>query len=279
MTGGHPDTARQARDAVTWLFVPGDRPERFGKAAASGADVVVLDLEDAVAPERKEDARRHVCAWVAEGHECAVRVNAPGTRWHTGDLAALSGSGCAVMLPKADDPVAVREVAEMLGGSPTLIALVETARGVLNARGIAAIPAVARLAFGSFDLTAELGVDPADREALAQARGALVLASAAAGVPGPVDGVTSDLGDEDLLTEDVGYARRLGFTGKLCVHPKQVAVAAAALRPNEHETRWARQVVDAAAGGGVAAVGGRMVDKPVLDRARRILRQSERIEQ
>ncbi|HEX2316977.1 MAG TPA: CoA ester lyase [Thermomonospora sp.] len=266
-------TARRAQDAATVLFVPGDRPERFAKAAAAGADLVVVDLEDAVAPGRKDEARRNAAAWVAEGHECAVRVNASGTRWHDADVAALAGHSCAVMLPKADDPAAVRRVTERLGGSPALIALVETARGVLDARDVAAAPGVRRLAFGSFDLAAELGADPADREALAAARAALVLASAA-GLPVPVDGVTGQLHDDDLLTDDVRYARRLGFTGKLCVHPRQVAVAAAALRPTAEEVRWARTVVDAAAQGGAVAVDGQMVDKPVLDRAHRVLRQS-----
>ncbi|QWF84892.1 HpcH/HpaI aldolase/citrate lyase family protein [Amycolatopsis sp. CA-230715] len=257
-------TAR-AGDAATMLFVPGDRPDRFAKAAAAGADLVVLDLEDAVAPDRKAEARGHVARWVAGNPGCAVRVNAAETPWQGEDLAVVSRYECVVMLPKAD-PAAARAVTN------ELIALVETARGVLDAREVAAVPNVRRLAFGSFDLAAELGVDPADRDALAPARSALVLASAAAGLSGPVDGVTADLHDETVLTDDVRYARRLGFTGKLCVHPKQVPIAAAALCPTGEEVRWARSVLGAASHGGAAAVRGQLVDKPVLDRARRILR-------
>lgn len=263
--------ATRAREAATLLFVPGDRPERFGKAVASGASLVVLDLEDAVAPERKEYAREQVVAWLEENPECAVRVNAAGTAWHEEDLAVLSHRRCTVMLPKAE-PATTRTAAEQLGDLPVVIALVETASGVLDARETATVPNVQRLAFGSFDLAAELGTDPADRDAFVAARSALVLASAAAGLPGPIDGVTADLDNAAHLTDEVHYARRLGFA-ELCIHPIQVPVAAAALRPTREEIRWAQSILDAGAGGAVA-VNGQMVDKPVLERAQRILRQA-----
>ncbi|GAA1248461.1 CoA ester lyase [Prauserella halophila] len=275
---GHPDIARRTREATTFLFVPGDRPERFEKASASGADLVVLDLEDAVAPERKDAARDHVAEWLTQGHECAVRVNPPGSPWHEQDLTALAGHSGALMLPKADTPATVQQVVRTLDDVPPIVALVETALGVVQAADLAAVPSVERLAFGSFDLAAELGVDPVDREALAAARGALVLGSAAAGLAGPIDGVTADLDDSDVLTDDVRYARRLGFTGKLCVHPKQLSPVTAAFRPGDDEIRWARKVVDATEAGrgthGAVAVDGQMVDKPVLERAHRTLRQT-----
>ncbi|WP_194903589.1 HpcH/HpaI aldolase/citrate lyase family protein [Catenulispora rubra] len=273
MTAGAHRTAARARAATTLLFVPGDRPDRFGKATAAGASLVVLDLEDGVAPDRKVYAREQVVTWLAEHRECAVRVNAAGTAWHDEDLAVLRERLCTVMLPKAD-PESTRTAAKLLGMLPVLIALVETARGVLDARQTAAVPNVHRLALGTFDLAAELGADPADREALAAARGALVLASAAAGLPGPVDGVTADLNNELQLIDEVRNARRLGFTGKLCVHPKQVPVATEVLRPTREETHWAQSVLDAAGSGGAISVDGRLVDKPVLDRARHILRQA-----
>jgi citrate lyase subunit beta/citryl-CoA lyase len=128
---------------------------------------------------------------------------------------------------------------------------------------------VTRLAFGSVDLAAQLGVAPEDREPFAYARSRLVIASAAAGLAPPVDGVTTDLGAGSPLEEDVRYARRLGFGGKLCIHPKQVAPARAGFAPTDAERAWARRVV--AAGDGVSVVDGRMVDKPVLGRARHIL--------
>ena len=110
----------------TLLFVPGDRPERFAKAAASGAGLVVLDLEDAVSPEHKEAARVHVRAWLAEGHRCAVRINATGTPWHDEDVEAVSGHGCALMVPMADSAEELRDLARRAGTE--LIALVETVR-------------------------------------------------------------------------------------------------------------------------------------------------------
>lgn len=256
--------------AGTALFVPGHRPHLFDKAAGAGADVVVLDLEDAVPPAAKNDARAAVAAWLATGAVAAVRINGSGSPWHADDVAGLTDWTGIVMVPKAEDPTLLAALAERLDRT-ALVALVETARGVIGAPAVAATKGVARLAFGSVDLGAELGVDPEDREAMAVARGALVLASAGAGIAPPLDGVTQDLTDDARLREDVTYARRLGFTGKLCVHPRQVPVAAAALTPTSQEVAWARAVVAAAGDGGVVSLDGRMVDRPVVERARRIL--------
>ncbi len=258
--------------ARTLRFVPGDRPERFAKAVASGADLVVADLEDAVAPGQKQQARANVAEWLDTAPVAAVRVNGAGTPWHKDDLAMVSGRACVVLLPKAEDVALVAAVTARLADGSALVALVETARGVLAVSDLAHGVEVARLAFGSFDLAAELGVSPDDREAMAPARGALVLASAAAGLPPPVDGVTGYVPDVGALRADVEHARRLGFTGKLCIHPRQVEPAAEALSPSHAEILWAQAVVQAAATtGGVAVIEGRMVDKPVLDRAARLL--------
>lgn len=259
-----------AADARTLLFVPGDRPDRFPKAAAAGADLLVLDLEDAVAPGAKEAARASVVAWLrASDAPTAVRVNAAGSPWHDADLAALDDLPVPVMVPKAEDPDAL---ATLAGRGHDVVALLETARGVLAAPRIAAVPGVVRLALGTFDLAAELGVDPDDALAMAAARGGLVLASAAAGLDGPVDGVTADVRDTDRLVADVRRAAALGFGGKLCIHPAQVAPTALALAPGHDEVAWARRVVEAAADpDGLLLLDGRMVDRPVVVRARRIL--------
>jgi citrate lyase subunit beta/citryl-CoA lyase len=262
--------------ARTLLFVPGDRPERFDKAAAAGADLVVLDLEDAVAPDAKDRARDDVVGWLrSTDAPAAVRVNAAGTPWHDRDLAALRDVGRAVtvVLPKAEDVASVAAVVDALTGADGVVALLETARGVLRADAIAAVPGVVRLALGTYDLAAELAVDPDDPSAMAAARGGLVLASAAAGLAGPVDGVTGDVRDADRLVADVRRAVALGFAGKLCIHPAQVGPTAAAFAPGDDELAWASRVVDAAesAGDGVILVDGRMVDRPVVDRARRLL--------
>jgi citrate lyase subunit beta/citryl-CoA lyase len=261
---------RCARAGVV-LFVPGDRPERFDRAAATGA-LVTIDLEDAVGPDGKAAARESARAWLARGNRAVVRINGIGTEWHAADVAALSTvDGAAVMLPKAEDPAAIDGLAAALGPDPVVIALVETAAGVLGAGSIARARGVRRLAFGHLDLAAQLGVDPGDRTALQTYRCALVLASAAAGLPGPVDGVSTDLSDEQLLADDTAYARSLGFTGKLCIHPRQVSVAAGVLRPTAAELAWAGRIVAAAGGAAVVTVDGRMVDRPVVERARRLL--------
>jgi citrate lyase subunit beta/citryl-CoA lyase len=262
-------------EPLTLLFVPGDRPDRFDKAAAAGPDLVVLDLEDAVAPDAKDAARDHVVAWLGAGGRAAVRINAAGTPGHDEDLRALSGTALPVMLPKAEDPAGLAGVAARLHPGATLLALVETAAGVLAAPSLAAVDRVARLVLGTYDLAAQLGVSPDDRDAMAGARQALVLASAAAGLAGPVDGVTGDVGDDDRLRDDLAYAVRLGFGGKLCIHPRQVPVAREAFLPSAEELAWARRVVEAAAGAGAVLLDGAMVDKPVVDRARRLLAAAE----
>ncbi|HUY45542.1 MAG TPA: CoA ester lyase [Streptosporangiaceae bacterium] len=262
----------QLEGARTLLFVPGNRPERFSKAVASGADLVIVDLEDAVPAGDKVAARQATVAWLAAGNACAVRVNARGTDWHEDDVAALVGHGCVVVVPKAEEAGALDQLGSRLTPAACLMALVETAKGVLATAAIASVPAVRRLAFGSFDLAAELGVAPDDPLAMASSRGALALASAAAGIVPPVDGVSDDVADSDTLRRDVDHARRLGFSGKLCIHPRQVAVVHQALRPSDVEVAWAQAVVQGAGpGGGVAVVAGRMVDRPVVRRAHRIL--------
>ena len=256
--------------ARTLLFVPGDRPDRFAKAAATGADGVIVDLEDAVAPARKDAARAEVQAWLAGGGTGIVRVNAPGTPWHEDDLRLAAERRIPVVLPKAEDPDVVARVVAAVAGAP-VVALIETAAGVLAARAVCGVDGVVRAAFGNVDLAAELGVDHADHTALSHARQSVVLASAAAGAAPPIDGVTTAIGDDEALRDDVRHAVRLGFTGKLCIHPRQVAVAHGALAPTVEQQEWARRVLAAAPDGAAAAVDGQMVDAPVLARARRIL--------
>ncbi|MFT6533770.1 MAG: citrate lyase subunit beta/citryl-CoA lyase [Limimaricola cinnabarinus] len=256
----------------SFLFVPANRPERFAKAAASGADAVILDLEDAVAREDKEAARAALDTRFTD-LPVIVRVNAIGTEWHDADLAALRALGvAAVMLPKSETPETVSEVHRQLGGQMPLLALVESAQGLANARTIAAAQGVARLVFGSIDYCADLGCAHL-REILQPARAELVLASRLAGIAAPVDGVTTDLSDPEITRSDASHARDHGMTGKLCIHPKQVAPTIAAFLPSDVERDWARRVL--AAGDGAVAVDGAMVDEPVRIRARTILAAGE----
>jgi citrate lyase subunit beta/citryl-CoA lyase len=259
--------------ARSLLFVPGDKPARFAKAEASGADGVVLDLEDAVAAANKDAARSGVAAWLATGRSGTVRVNAADTPWFADDLSMLGGAGdTSVMLPKASVE-SVAAVVAALGERTRVVVLLETAPGILSAAAICGCPNVIRAAFGSIDLSTELGVDPDDREALLHARSSVVLASAAGGIAAPFDGVTTDVADAEVARADAAYAARLGFSGKLCIHPIQVAAVNAAFDPDSDQIAWARDVL-AVEGSGAATVGGHMIDAPVLERARRIIARS-----
>lgn len=250
------------------LFVPASRPDRFEKAAASGADAVILDLEDAVGAHEKERARAALsCDFTRL--PVLVRINGRGTPWHNADIDAVRKlAPSAVMLPKAEDAQAVRGVREDLGGGIPVIGLIETARGLADARAIAAVDGVVRLAFGSVDFCADLGCDHL-RDVLLPARFELVLASRLAGIEAPIDGVTTALDDADLCEKDARHARALGMGGKLCIHPRQVAAVERAFRPSEADLTWARRVV--ASGEGAVSLDGAMVDEPVRARARAII--------
>jgi citrate lyase subunit beta / citryl-CoA lyase len=204
-----------------------------------------------------------------------LRINDEATPWFDADLGLLAQvRGCSSMLPKAEQPATVARVRAACPGTPVL-ALIESARGVLNAETLAECEGVSRLVFGTLDfaLDLDLSADPAFGDlGLDHAASRLALASRAAGLPAPVAGVTPDIDDEARLLADFARARAHGFGAKLCIHPKQVAVIHAALQPGADELDWARRVVAAAEGSlGAVRVDGRMVDKPVLQRAWRLL--------
>jgi citrate lyase subunit beta/citryl-CoA lyase len=256
------------------LFVPGDRPERFIKAATSGCDCVIVDLEDAVAPQNKITARERTAAALSQLKNISipviVRINAAGSAWHDGDIALLQHLSVAgVMLPKAERKEDLMLVANALGNRAGVIALIESAAGIANARALAS--AAARLAFGSLDFAADLGCAHT-REALLLSRLELVLASRLAGLPGPIDGVTTAIDAEQAIEDDAAYAAGLGFSGKLLIHPRQIAPAKRGFFPTAKEIEWAQRVV-ASATTGVANVDGAMVDAPVLRRAQLILKR------
>ncbi|MET8901758.1 CoA ester lyase [Streptomyces sp. NPDC004538] len=255
--------------ARSLLFVPGHRPDRFAKAVSADADVVIIDLEDAVAPQDKDMARANVAAWLSEGNGAVVRINAPGTQWCDADLETATRYGAPVMVPKSEDPSVLADIACRTAGKCLLLPLVETAAGVERAADVCTTAGAVRAAFGNVDFSSQLGIAHDDHLALTYARSRLVSASAAAGLCPPVDGVTTSVKDMDVLSADVEHARRLGFTGKLCIHPSQIAPVASRFAPSESEQHWARTVVTA--GDSVTMVGGQMVDKPLLQRARRIL--------
>jgi citrate lyase subunit beta/citryl-CoA lyase len=265
--------------ARSFLFVPGHRPERFAKALASGADAVIIDLEDAVPLDAKIAARDALlAAWpdfdAAQRARLLVRVNPFGTPWYQADLVAvtnLTGLG-AVMLPKAETPQHIAHAAQT-SGLPVL-PLIESAEGLGQMDLMARTPGVLRLVLGHIDLQADLGLSCGPDEAeLAPVRLALVVASRRAGLPSPVDGVTTATTNAEVLARDAQRSRRFGMGAKLCIHPAQVDGVHQALAPTEAECDWARRVLAAevAAGGGAFSVDGKMVDPPVLLLARQIL--------
>ena len=271
------DPRAAAAAAITWLFVPGDRPDRFAKAAGSGADEIILDLEDAVAPTDKATARQHIGDWLRQGGSGWVRINAADTAWFEADLAELAAAAGlrGVMVPKAEETAPLERVRRAVTQHAGLVALVESARGVAAAADLAGCPAVDRLAFGSVDFAVDLDAVE-EWDSLLLARSGLVLASRAAGKPGPIDGVTRSIDDTALVGREAARSRRLGFSGKLAIHPAQLPAIAAAFRPEPAEIEWARSLVAAVEQGssGALAVDGQMIDKPVLDRAHALLRRA-----
>ncbi|MDP3619605.1 MAG: CoA ester lyase [Ramlibacter sp.] len=255
-------------DITVALFVPGDRPERFVKAASTDADAIIIDLEDAVAADGKDQARAALKRDFTD-KPVLVRVNGIGTPWHDRDIAALRGHGfSAVVLPKAEFGPEFETLCEQL--DLPVVALIESVRGLADARRIAITRNVGRIAFGSIDFSADLGCGHT-REALLLARSELVVACRLAGLPQPIDGVTTAIDDAPLIASDARHARDLGFSGKLCIHPRQVTAIQAGFSPDEAEVLWARKVM--ASGDGAVAIDGAMVDEPVRIRARSILKR------
>ncbi len=281
--------AALALPARSLLFVPGHQPARFDKACQSGADAIVIDLEDAVPPDRKDAARTQAGAWLAARRGAnagaspivGLRINAADTPWHAGDVAMCIAAGIeALMLPKAEDANVLATLAQAL--SETLLwPLVETARGIDRVAAIAGAPHVQRLMFGSIDLQADLDIE-SDEEGLGLEllfhRSQVVLASRLAGLQPPVDGVSTAIDDAARLEDHARRARALGFGGKLCIHPKQVAAVNRGFSPTAERVAWARKVLaaDAASGGAPVAVDGKMVDRPVVLKAQAVVRATGR---
>ncbi|HSE82143.1 MAG TPA: CoA ester lyase [Gaiellaceae bacterium] len=268
--------------ARSLLFAPGLEEGKLRKALAAGADAVVADLEDAV-PAGEKDAARAVVRRVLEGAATrslvTVRPNAVGTPHWEADLEAVSGLELdALVLPKAT-PEAVTALGP---DGPPVIAIVETALGLRQAHDTARLPRVAALVLGAVDLGAELGLEPrADGLEVLYARSQLVVDSAAAGIRSPFDLVHVDIRDDEGLDAEARLARSLGFRGKACIHPSQIEIVNRVFSPTKEEQEHARRVIDAyehaiADGRGVVALDGEMIDLPVVERARRVLAETER---
>ena len=255
----------------SYLFVPGNRPERFDKALASGADAVIVDLEDAVPPDQKNAARATVAAWLSAARPIVLRINAAGTPWFRDDVALCRSQGvAAVMLAKAER---VEDLVAIGDGVP-LIPLIESAAGFDALRAIATAPNVQRLAFGAIDFQLDLNMR-AGFDELIFFRSKLVLASKLAGLAVPIDSPSTAIEDLGEVGRDAQSARRLGFGAKLCIHPKQVDAVNRSFSPSAAEVAWAERVIAVAAQsqGAAVALDGKMIDKPVILRAQAILRE------
>ncbi len=224
---------------VSYLFVPGSRPERFDKA---------------------------IC----------LRINSADTAWFVSDLALCAHAGvAAVMLPKAAQVADIERL--RTAGARRVLPLIESAQGFANLSALAAAEGVDRLAFGSIDFAVDLGIEGDDRE-LDYFRSQLVLASRLAGIAPPIDGVTTAIDDKVVLESETLRGKRFGFGGKLCIHPAQLSIVHAGYLPQAAEVDWAERVLAAAAGsqGAAVAVDGKMVDRPVILKAQRILARAGR---
>lgn len=259
----------------SFLFVPANRPDRFDKALACGADAVVIDLEDAVPPDNKTEARHAVASWLAAHHRVIVRINAADTPWFKDDLALARLPGVAgIMLPKTERIDEVFSVS-CIGAGTAVFPMIETAAGLHNVHTIARAQGVQRLVFGSIDFQLDLGISGDELELLPY-RAQLVMASRLARLGAPIDGVSTSIDDQAALAADTLRSRRLGFGAKLCIHPKQVGAVNAAFCATAEELAWARRVLEAAArsAGAAVAVDGRMVDRPVMMRAQAIVQEA-----
>jgi citrate lyase subunit beta/citryl-CoA lyase len=265
-------TNHAAGVARSYLFVPANRPDRVNKAIATGADEVIVDLEDAVSSDEKLNAREDLRHLQCDA-TVFVRINSVDSEFFEDDVAVCDTIDFVkgIVLPMVRSAEDVRTVMRRLRRHIPVLALVESAEGILAAEDIASSGA-SRLMFGSADYCANLAAPPSP-ELFVYPRSRLVVASAASTLPPPVDGPTLDFRDESLLMADLRAARALGMGGKLCIHPSQVRLVRDAYESTEAEREWARSILDESTqhNGAVFAFLGEMVDGPVLDRAHRIL--------
>jgi citrate lyase subunit beta/citryl-CoA lyase len=255
----------------SYLFAPGHNEKLLGRVSEAGADAVMLDLEDAVPPHAKAQARAMVADILAD-HRAWVRINAVGTALAAADLDAVAGLAAGIRIPKVESAGDVRWVRDRAPDTP-LICAIESARGILAAQEIASAHGVRHLSLGGIDLRRDLGATDGNLQTL-YARSHLVVASRAAGVDPPIDSVYARLDDEAGLRDQAEFARSLGFFGKSAIHPRQLPILHEVFTPSAQELEWAQTVLDAFEGAGCEAVklpDGEFIDLPVANRARRLL--------
>jgi citrate lyase subunit beta/citryl-CoA lyase len=281
------------------LFVPGAEPRKLDKARGAGADTVLLDLEDSVAPQQKAEARAIVAAALRDGGfgdtELGVRVNPPGTPYFEADLEAVIGAGArTIMLPKSESIEQIAAVADTIttlergfretpGAAARLLLLIESPEGVANATAIGhATPRVEALCFGHADFALSMGLTEADAShgIIYHARCTVAIAAKACGVA-PIDCIHLAVKDEEAFRRDTELGLHLGFEGKLCIHPRQVEIANQIYTPGKEQIEHAMRVVEAwerveREGRGVFTLDGKMIDSPLVAVQRRVLERARR---
>lgn len=257
----------------SFLFVPANRPERFEKALSSGCDSVIVDLEDAVPFELKQSAREQLETWLKENPDKSVmiRINAHQTEWFNADIALLKYDNVsAIVLPKTESPTDIQAVISVR--QVNIYPIIETPLGFSQIREIAKAQNVIALMFGSLDFQLEMGMTGGYQE-LMYFRNEIVLASKLANIGAPIDGVTVDIKNEELLNTETQQAKNLGFAGKLCIHPLQINIVNQVFSPSEAEISWAKRVIEAvtASQGQAISLDGKMIDLPVIRQAEKVL--------
>ncbi|MCI0142596.1 CoA ester lyase [Arthrobacter bambusae] len=271
-----------AASAISYLFVPASRPDRYQKALMAGADSVIIDLEDAVALEDKDSSLAQLVEALESGlaEPVHVRINAADTEWFERDLHMLAGlsapgrAGLAgVFVPKVENIASLERVRRALGDRGEVIALIESAAGLSRLRELAGAPRLTRLGIGAADLSFDLDVEIAS-STIDYVYAQLVVESRLAGLLGPVASPPFSISEAESTCADARRLRALGATAQLAIHPAQLDPIHTGFRPNDEQVRWARRVVTSV--GGAAQIDGQMVDKPVRERAERILAQVDR---
>lgn len=264
----------------SFLFVPATQPERIVKALDSNADIVIVDLEDAVAPDEKSKGRQALSHFLDNypSAQIIVRVNPVTSREFREDI-SLCGSYAGivgVMLPKVET---VHQIEQATAIKKPVWPLIETARGLIALSTLVFTQGIERLTFGSVDLATDLNLKPGSAGAdklLDQCRYELVLCSRSAGLPPPVESVVPEINDLSKVENTAIQASEMGFSGMLCIHPKQLSIIHSAFSPSEHELAWAHQVIEGASRcAGAFQLHGKMIDAPVIERAKMLLRRAK----
>lgn len=259
--------------ARSYLFVPANRVERFEKALNTDADAVIIDLEDAVPFELKQSSRDSLVSWLQNHpeHQVMIRVNSSQTEWFLADIElAKFPNVSAIVLPKTESSAEIEKVLQIR--EVGIFPLIETPVGFANVRQIACTKQVIALIFGTIDFQLEMNMNGGYLELLSF-RNEIVLASQLAKIQSPIDGVTVDFKDEELIRLETQQAKNLGFSGKLCIHPNQVNLVNQTFNPSSQEIIWANQIMQAVeeAKGQAISLNGKMIDLPVILQAQKII--------